>query len=296
MQNFTDFIKSGKTVLMPGAMGTELQRRGYETKLPLWSAGANLEAAGLVTQIHKDYLDMGADICVTNTFRTTPRTYGKLGHEQLAKAALKSAVECAKTARESFGDRPVFVAGSFTTLEDCYEPGLVPDEPALTCEHEEQAAWLAEEGVDFILPETINSLREAIVMARAASNTGLPFIISFVVRENGDLLDGTALCEAIEKTDMKGRLGVSINCRPIDTLTSAFDVLAKNYDGFKGIYANGIGHPHDDLGWVFEENADSLEKYTNAALSWRDMGAGMIGGCCGTTPVYIKALAAVLEK
>ncbi len=295
MADFLDYLSKNKFILMGGAMGTELQRRGFETKLPLWSAGANLDAPDLVTQIHADYLAVGADMCVTNTFRTTPRTYEKLGRPELARASLKAAVDCAKDARAQFKGRDIFIAGSFATLEDCYEPDLVPDEPALTREHEEQAQWLASEGVDFMLPETINSLREAIVMARAASNTGLPFIISFVVRDNGDLFDGTPLKEAIDKTDFKGRVGVSINCRPIDTLNAALPVLCENYSGFKGIYANGIGRPDDDLGWIFEENADSLEKYTSAAKAWKQSGCGMIGGCCGTTPAYIDALAKALK-
>jgi S-methylmethionine-dependent homocysteine/selenocysteine methylase len=297
MAAFQDYIEQNKFLLMGGAMGTELQRRGFETKLPLWSAGANLDVPDLVTQIFTDYLAAGAQTCVTNTFRTTPRTYEKLGKPELARESLRAAVRCARDARARFPDRQdIFIAGSFATLEDCYEPDLVPDEPALTREHEEQAQWLAEEGVDFLLPETINSLREAIVMGRAASNTGLPFIISFVVRDNGDLFDGTPLKEAIEKTDFKGRAGVSINCRPIDTLNKALPVLCEHYSGFKGIYANGIGHPHKDLGWVFEENADSLEKYSAAAVSWHDAGCGMIGGCCGTTPAYIKALADAFSK
>lgn len=295
MADFKTYIEENKFILMGGAMGTELQRRGYETKLPLWSAGANLDAPDLVIQIHADYLEAGADMCVTNTFRTTPRTYEKLGAPELARKSLKAAVDCAKAAKAQFKGRDIFIAGSFATLEDCYEPDLVPDEPALTREHEEQAQWLAAEGVDFMLPETINSLREAIVMARAASNTGLPFIISFVVRDNGDLFDGTSLKEAIDKTDFKGRVGVSINCRPIDTLNNALPVLCENYSGFKGIYANGIGHPDDDLGWIFEENADSLEKYTSAAKAWKKSGCGMIGGCCGTTPAYIKTLAETLK-
>jgi S-methylmethionine-dependent homocysteine/selenocysteine methylase len=296
MADFKTYLAQNDFLLMSGAMGTELQRRGFNTQLPLWSAGANLDAPDIVTEIHADYLAAGADMCVTNTFRTTPRTYAKLGKPDLARTSLKAAVDCAKAARLLHPNRDVFIAGSFATLEDCYEPDLVPPEPDLTREHEEQAGWLAAEGVDFLLPETINSLREAIVMAKAASGTGLPFIISFVVRGNGDLFDGTPLSEAIEKTDFKGRAGVSINCRPVDTLSEALQTLTRQYDGFKGIYANGIGHPDDALGWVFEENEDSIGKYTAAAKTWRGAGCSMIGGCCGTTPAYIKALAEAFKS
>ncbi len=291
MAGLLTFIEENNLLLFPGAMGTELQRRGYETKLPLWSAGANLERPDLVTQIHADYLAAGADVCVTNTFRTTPRTYKKTGDASNAQKSLKAAVKCAKDARDQFEDRDIFIAGSFATLEDCYEPDLVPDEPDLSREHQEQAEWLAAEGVDFLLPETINSLREAIAMANAASRTGLPFLISFVVREDGTLFDGTPIKEAVKETDFAGRMGVGINCRPIDTLSAALPALKEAYQGNRAIYANGIGRPDDDQGWIFEENADSLEKYTAAAKKWHKGGCRIIGGCCGTTPAYIEALA-----
>jgi homocysteine S-methyltransferase len=291
MPGFTDFLKEQDIVLFPGATGTELQRRGFATTLPLWSASANLDGFDILTQIHRDYFLAGADICITNTFRTTPRTFDKVGRKDDAHRALIRGVDAAKEAQKIITDRPTFIGGSFATLEDCYEPDLVPDDASLNREHEEQAQWLAAEGVDFMMPETINSLRESIAMARAASNTGLPFIISFVTRENGDLFDGTPLKQVIDATDFPGRVAVSVNCRPIDIIDGAFDALRAATDLPLGIYPNGIGHPHDVEGWIFENNPDSIAKFTTAALGWRDKGAKILGGCCGTTPDYIAALA-----
>ena len=116
----------------------------------------------------------------------------------------------------------MFVGGSFAPLEDCYRPDLVPAEDELREEHRQQAAWLAEAGVDFLLPETINAGLEGQIMAEAASATGLSFIVSFVVDTDGRLLDGTPLAEAVQNTDLPGRVGVSLNCRPVDTLDDAF--------------------------------------------------------------------------
>lgn len=293
---FKQRILNNDFLLMPGAMGTELQRRGYDTKLPLWSAGANLDAPDLVEQIHYDYLVLGADICVTNTFRTTPRTYAKLGTPELARDAMKAAVGAAKNAAARITDRPVYVAGSFATLEDCYEVDLVPDDATLEREHNEQAEWLAEDGADYLFPETINSVREAKAMARAASQTGLPFMITFVVDAACNLLDGTPIERAIEETDFDGRLGIGLNCRPLDVIDDAFEKLSGVFDGPTVIYANGIGRPHNDLGWVFEENTDSVAKYLASAQRWEALGAQIIGGCCGTTPAYIKALAGAFGK
>jgi S-methylmethionine-dependent homocysteine/selenocysteine methylase len=293
-ESFAAFIESTRTVLFPGGMGTELQRRGYKSTLPLWSAAANLDAPALVEQIHADYFYAGADIAVTNTFRTTPRTFAKAGREEQAEDALKRAAAITQSAARKAG-RGVFVGGSFAPLEDCYRPDLVPSEDDLRREHRQLAAWLAEAGVDFLLPETINAALEGQIMAEAASATGLPFIISFVVDAEGRLLDGAPIADAVRKTDLPGRVGVSLNCRPVDTLETAFHALTEVYDGPVGLYPNGAGHPHGDLGWCFEESTHGINWFVASALRWSEAGARFIGGCCGTTPAYIRALSRELR-
>lgn len=237
-ESFLAFLRTAGFVLFPGAMGTELQRRGFKSTLPLWSAAANLDAPALVEQIHAEYFDAGADIAITNTFRTTPRTFRKLGRESEAERALKTAVGIALRAKENTR-RGVFVGGSFAPLEDCYRPDLVPSEDELRKEHMQQARWLAEAGVDFLLPETVNSCLEGQIMAEAASAAGLPFIISFVTGCDARLLCGTPLAEAVQKTDLPGRAGVSLNCRPIDAIDSVFQNLSSSYEGVIGLYPNG---------------------------------------------------------
>ncbi len=287
--SFGGYFHSANTVLFPGGMGTELQRRGYKSTLPLWSAPANVEAPHLVERIHADYFNAGADVAITNTFRTTPRTFRKLGRESEAEGALKKSVAIALRAKRNAG-RQVCVGGSFAPLEDCYRPGLVPPEDELRKEHRQLAVWLAESGVDFLLPETVNACLEGQIMAEAASAAGLPFIISFVVDSHARLLDGTPLAEAARKTDLPGRIGISLNCRPIDTVDSAFQILSSSYEGAIGLYPNGAGHPHGDEGWCFEVNGDGIQRFVRSALRWKDAGAKIIGGCCGTTPDYIRAL------
>ena len=71
-----------KPLIMDGAMGTELMRRGIELPLPLWSSMSNINQYDQVMNIHKDYIDAGTDILTTNTFRTTPRTFIKAGYSQ----------------------------------------------------------------------------------------------------------------------------------------------------------------------------------------------------------------------
>ena len=294
-ESFIEFIHNAGTVVFAGAMGTELQRRGYATALPLWSAAANLDAPELVEEIHGDYFDAGADVAITNTFRTTPRAFRKSGRESEARDALKKSVDIALTSKKKAG-RQVFVGGSFAPLEDCYRPDLVPSEIELRREHRMHADWLAEAGVDFLLPETINAGLEAQIMAETASATGLPFIISFVVDSGGRLLDGSPLADAVQRTELQGRAGISLNCLPVDTMDKAFQILLAGYNGVIGLYPNGAGHAASELGWCLEDHHGGIQEFVGSALKWQSAGAKIIGGCCGTTPDYIRALHGELKK
>src|SRR5512146_2033834 len=100
--SFLKQLATGNALLLDGATGTELQRRGVDTSLPLWSARALLEAPEVLRAIHADYIAAGADILTTNTFRTHRRTLTRAGlgertHE-LTQLAVKIAREAAQQA------------------------------------------------------------------------------------------------------------------------------------------------------------------------------------------------------
>src|SRR2546427_6160361 len=80
-------LTRGEIVLLDGALGTELERRGISIRLPLWSAQALLDAPDRVREIHEEYVRAGAEILIANTFRTTPRTLGKAGRSEPAEEA-----------------------------------------------------------------------------------------------------------------------------------------------------------------------------------------------------------------
>ncbi|MEK9139284.1 MAG: homocysteine S-methyltransferase family protein, partial [Bacteroidota bacterium] len=121
-------LASRTPLILDGAMGTELQRRGVDTGLPLWSANALMVHPEVILQIHKEYIEAGADIITTNTFRTTRRTFQRANLPDRSHALTKTALKLAQQARESFPDRQLLVAGSIAPVEDCYRPDLVPSE------------------------------------------------------------------------------------------------------------------------------------------------------------------------
>ena len=77
-------------IIMDGAMGTELQNRGVQVPLPLWSANANIDYPQIVMDIHKDYINAGSDIITTNTFRSTEWTYKKAGMVKISPLILQN--------------------------------------------------------------------------------------------------------------------------------------------------------------------------------------------------------------
>ena len=146
-------LVAGPPLLLDGALGTELERRGAPSALPLWSTHALLHRPALVQAIHREYVAAGAAVLTANTFRTQRRTLARAGLTEAAAALTARAVALARAA--AAGADPaadaVLVAGSAPPLEDCYRPDLVPDDAALAREHAEHARNLAAAGADLVL-------------------------------------------------------------------------------------------------------------------------------------------------
>ena len=125
--NLKERLTNNETIIMDGAMGTEILNRGFPTTLPLWSAEALLEHPEIVQRIHEDYIQAGAEIIITNTFRTTRRAFTARGIADKATEMTLLACNIAQKAVENTQpDREVYIAGSVAPLEDCYSPQLTP--------------------------------------------------------------------------------------------------------------------------------------------------------------------------
>jgi len=301
-------LASGHVLLLDGATGTELQRRGVDTGLPLWSARALIEAPEVLSAIHADYIAAGADIITTNTFRTQRRTLTRAGIGERTRELTQRAVQIARAAAQR-ANRQVDVAGSIAPLEDCYSPQLVPPDDELQIEHAEMAQQLAEAGCDVLLVETMNTIREAVIAAQCARETGLPVCVSFVVGPGGRppdqidpigrdeqliLLSGESMAEAVAALRPIDPAAIMINCVPLAYSDRALAELRAAYPGPIGLYAN-VGHADDQVGWTLTDDVLPAA-YAQRAQQWLAQNAVIIGGCCGTTPEHIAALKAVLRN
>lgn len=278
-------------LLLDGPTGTELGRRGVRLDAPLWSARALLDAPEAVIGIHCDYIEAGADVITTNSFRTNSRIVDRSEWAGRAEELTRRSVELARAAigRCSSG-RPILVAGSDAPIEDCYAPDLVPSDDELRTEHREHIGWLVDAGCDLILIETMNTLREAVAACDAASDLGARFMVSLVTDLTGErVLSGELLREAIERLSRFNPSAILTNCSSPRAVLRATEILAKVKAEHSatwefGGYANS-GEPDPLLGYRKVREVP-VEEFCDAALGMMKLGARVVGSCCGTTPEH----------
>ncbi|MEZ5942792.1 MAG: homocysteine S-methyltransferase family protein [Planctomycetaceae bacterium] len=288
MSDFRTRLNSDVPLIMDGATGTELTRRGLELTPPLWSASAILQAPELLQQIHRDYVEAGAQLITANTFRTHARNLREAGFLHRAKGLTVRAVEIARTA----GTEKYFVAGSIAPLEDCYSPQLTPSLGELEDEHAAHTEHLASAGVDCLLVETQITIREAVIAAKAATDTGLPVLVSFTLAElpgGARLLSGEPLQEAINAVTKLEIDGLLLNCIPAEDILPAVAQVTIPSCVALGAYAN-TGRLLANGSWVKTE-AVNPAVYAVHAQAWKTSEIKLLGGCCGTTPEHVRQLA-----
>ncbi len=274
--------------LLDGPVGTELARRGVPTPLPLWSSAAIHSAPDVLANIHRDYAAAGATVHTANTFRTSPWALDRAGRGRAADLTRRAVA----IAREAVpGSHRV--AGSIAPLEDCYRPDLSPPLHVARSAHRQMADLLADAGADLLLCETFPHVEEALVALDAALATGLPVWLSFTAGPDGDLLTDEEILAAGRRAVAAGASAVLVNCvRPqrIARLLPALVGLGVPVGGY-----GNVGAPDLECGWQTEGD-DDPEPYGQIAGALVSAGAQIVGGCCGTTPAHIAAVAEALSK
>ena len=300
-------LERGEVVVLDGAIGAELVRRGVR-----WRGHGMRTDADAVRAVHQEFLAAGADVIRTNTFQLNPRTYlnvfrgpehmrhiGAPGLERRAAELTRRAVELAREARERSGRTEAAVAGVMSPLEHCFRPDLAPPADRARAEHAELAGLLAEAGADLLLLESMNTLGETAAAAEAARATGLPFWIGFAVGLDGSLLSGEPLGEAARSARAAGAEAVLASHAPPEDVGQALGILALHATVPFGAYA--MAGKLDPPSWKFDyfpqfsgTNAWTPERYAAAARGWITIGARIVGGCGGTGPEHVRALKADL--
>lgn len=270
-----------KIYILDGPMGTEIDRRGGDTSLPLWSARALMDQPELVFQIHSDYVTAGADIITTNTFRTQPWTLQKVGFSEtkareLTLLAVDLALESCKF------NQKCLIAGSIPPLEDCYSPWLVPSDAIIKTEQAKHIKNLVDGGIDIFLIETMNSLRESLITFELTKEyPDIPVILSFTCGEDGLILSGDPW-DKIANTFKEGIETLSINCSSAEGSEKAITEVKNLGVNCWGCYPN-FGYVQDQI-WFKDQNKDKNNKIHKFISHLVSEGPKLIGTCCGAVP------------
>ncbi|MGD8374925.1 MAG: homocysteine S-methyltransferase family protein [Acidobacteriota bacterium] len=286
-------LQRGDVILLDGGTGSEVLRLRLPSTVGLWAVSPLLNAPDVLREIHETYIAAGADIITTATFRTHRRALLHAGLDHDAAELTCRAVALAEEARLR-SERGVLIAGSMAPLEDCYEPDRVPDDAELQAEHEAHARILGEAGVNFLLAETMNTVREARAALLAGLQTGLPTWISLTCTGGGRLLSGETIKAALDALLPLAPSALLVNCTAPDHVTTALAAMQGLHTVPLGAYANN-GHPTGTTGWAFTGDYPPA-RYVEEARRWRGHGARILGGCCGTTPEHIRALREDLDR
>ncbi len=262
-------------VILDGPLGTELLRRGTDTKLPLWSAAALRTAPDVVSAIHRDYAEAGAMLHTANTFRTK-RRYMPDDWREMTELALRLARDAALP-----GQR---VAASIAPLADCYQPLESPAQPRE--EHAEFIDFVASLEPDVLIVETFPHVGEACIASEEALRTGIETWLAFTAGPEATLLSPEEMRVAGERAVEIGVQALLCNCTPASKTLPYVEALCSS-GARVGAYANA-GAVDEGMGWRPSELAAS--RYADFAQSWVDAGARIIGSCCGTGPSHIAEL------
>lgn len=271
-----------RVVCGDGAMGTLLLNAGVSVERCLEELCVSEPAR--IQKIHEDYIAAGARVIETNTFGANAVRLGRFGMEDRVCEINRAAVAVARSAAKN---KDVYVAGNIGPL------GITAQEAAvrgieLASVFQEQIATLLEGGTDAIFFETFTDLEEMKIALRAKiALSDAPAICSFACAPGGRLRCGTRLADAFATLRDSGAEIMGVNCLndPQEMLT----LLQHIPTGFPFTIYPTAGNPRREGGRLaYDVTPESFTAFVRDSVA---KGARLLGGCCGTTPVHVAALA-----
>jgi len=322
MSRLTDLLKE-RILVLDGAMGTMLQRykfseadfRGERFRdWPMPLQGNNdllsLTQPRAIADIHRKYLEAGADILETNTFSSTRIGMADYGMEELVYdlnyESARIAVEVAREFSAREPDKPRFVAGSIgptnktaSMSPDVNDPGFrAVSFDDLRAAYREQVEALIDGGVDILLVETIfdtlnaKAALFAIEEVKEERKLEVPVMVSGTITDaSGRTLSGQTAEAFLISVSHIPMLSVGFNCAlGASQLTPYLEVLSAKTE------AAVSAHPNAGLPNAFGEYDQSPEEMAGQITEYLEKGLiNIVGGCCGTTPEHIRALARLVK-
>lgn len=304
--NFSQFVAGCGRAITEGAV-LERVRRDPDLALDphILNGGFvyDAKARGRLADIHADYMGLARQaripiLAFTDTWRCSERAIDASRFK--GRAVNQDNVLFLNELRASFGEgSPIFIGGLVGPSGNAYKPELGLDRRSACDFHRPQILALASAGIDFLHLATAPSVEEALGVADAMSETDLPYIVSFVIRRSGVVLDGTPLVQAMDRIEANAArppVGFSINCVHAQVLETALEAVATTCPDagrriltFQANTADAEVEELDNSEVLVTEPAEDFADRV-ARLGSR-FGLRILGGCCGTEGQHIEALA-----
>ena len=297
-------------LVLDGALGSELARRGADLNDPLWSARLLRDQPELIRAVHLDYYRAGADVATTASYQASFEGFARAGLDHAATVQLlQLSVDLARQARDTFWaelteveraarPRPLVAAsigpyGAMLADGSEYRGDYGLSEDALMAFHRPRLQVLAEAGADLLACETVPCLAEARALARllAERPDGTWAWLSYSCRDGAHNSQGEPWAECVAALDDCAAIAaIGINCTAPQHVAQLV-VTARAHTAKPIVVYPNKGEHYDAVTKQWHGTDAIHGSFADQAMGWAAAGAGLIGGCCRTTPDDIAALA-----
>ena len=302
--SFDEFIKTAKFSLSEGSIYERL-RRHPSVEFDPYIFHASLiydeKARQILAGVHREYMDVAQKhhlpmLITTDTWRASQERINSSKFK--GRRVNQDNVQFMKDLRDEYGGnpQPIFIVGQIGPRGDAYKPEEALSKTEAEFFHRPQLDALAESGVDLLFAATLPAFSEAQGIASAMSEFGLPYTLSFVIRPEGTLLDGTPFGEAMDMIDnsvSNPPTGYAVNCVHPKVFASGMSALDASHRSrifsFQANTANLRPEELNEAKELITEEPDVLAELILAAH--QEFHTLFMGGCCGTDTRHIEQLA-----
>ena len=298
------YLKQYPFIVLDGAFGTELARKGFDTNDDLWSAKALFEQPQLVKAVHQEYFAAGADISTSASYQATVEGFEKKGFSrEQSKQLIQKSVQLVKQARTDHlrsnkqTNRPAPLAAASVGPYGAYladgseyrgDYGLSRNE--LADFHAERLALLIEAKPDLLACETLPLLDEAIAILQNLHHyLAAAAWISFSCQDEQHTCGGDNIADCAKLLDKEPAVAaIGINCTAPQYVAGLIKNIRQHTEKPVAVYPN-TGETYDAVTKTWHGSPTPYHDYVR---QWYEAGATLIGGCCRTTPADIQSIAA----
>lgn len=305
---FEETLKNSKVILTEGAVIERLKRKAASQLDPyVVHAGLIYTRSGknILSKIYRQYIDIGQKynlpiIVLAPTWRANPERIGK----SFFKTYKNINADCVNFINEIRNDysnysENIYIGGCMACRGDAYRPQEALSQFEAKSFHHYQALALAQANVDFTMAATLPAVSEALGLAAALADCGVPYILSFVIGKNGAVLDGTPLHEAIEKIDTAADpkpLCYAVNCVHPSVFEHGIRREINHSESIKnrlvGFQANTSSKSPEELDGLDYLDTTAPAEFAESMLALhQNFGIQILGGCCGTDHRHIEEIA-----